>query len=57
MPKKLEMISNTNQFDEFFLDQIPFFAISKMTKNQFLKWRKCLKLPGIQFHEKNFCFI
>ena len=25
-----------NQFDENFFDQIPFFAISKLVKNQFL---------------------
>ena len=29
-----------NQFHEFFLDQIPFFAIPKMAKNQFLNWEK-----------------
>ena len=29
-----------NQFHEFFFDQIPFFAISKMAKNQFLNWEK-----------------
>ena len=27
-----------NQFHEFFFHQIPFFAISKMVKNQFLNW-------------------
>jgi hypothetical protein len=32
-------------------DQIPFFAISKMAKYQFLNWEKFLKLPKIQFHE------
>ena len=32
-----------------FFDQIPFFAISKMAKNQFLNWGK---LPKMQFHEK-----
>ena len=35
-------------------DQIPFFAISKMAKNQFLNWGKSLKLPEMQFHEKKF---
>ena len=28
------------QFHEIYLDQIPFFAISKMTKNQFLNRKK-----------------
>ena len=31
-----------------------FFAISKMAKNQFLNQGKSLKLPKMQFHEKNF---
>ena len=29
-----------NQFHENFVDQNPFFAISKMAKNQFLNWEK-----------------
>ena len=29
-----------NQFHKEFFDQIPFFAISKMAKNQFLNWEK-----------------
>ena len=29
-----------NQFHEFFFDQIPFFAISKMAKSQFMYWEK-----------------
>ena len=29
-----------NQFHEIFFDQIPFFAISKMAKNQFLNWEE-----------------
>ena len=33
----------------FFFDQIPFFPISKMAKNQFLKWENFQKM---QFHEK-----
>ena len=37
-PKNLSNL--INQFHEFFLGQIPFFAISKMAKNQFLKWEK-----------------
>ena len=39
---------------KMFFDQIPFFAISKMAKNQFFNWRKSLKLPKMQFHEKKF---
>ena len=37
-------------------DQIPFFAISKMAKNQFLFFEvgKSLKLPEMQFHIKKF---
>ena len=27
-------------------------AISKMAKNQFLDWKKSLKLPKMQFYEK-----
>ena len=33
-------------------DQNPFYAISKMAKNQYLKWEKVFKLPKMQFHEK-----
>ena len=44
-------ISRKNCFD-----QIPFFAISKMVKNQFFELGKSLKLPKMQFHE-NFLFI
>ena len=29
-----------NQFHEICFDQIPFFAISNMAKNQFLNWEK-----------------
>ena len=35
-----------------FFDQIPFFAISNMAKNQFLNWGKSLKRPKMQFHEE-----
>ena len=36
-----KILSNKiNQFHEKFFDQIPFFAISKMAKNQFLNWEK-----------------
>ena len=41
-----------NQFHEIFIDQNPFFAISKMAKNQFFELGKSLKLPEMQFHEK-----
>ncbi len=36
-------------FTNIFFDQIPFFAISKMTKNQFLNWEKVQN-----YHGKNF---
>ena len=42
------MKSNKSISLQIFLDQIPFFAISKMAKNQFLNWGK---LPKMQFHE------
>jgi len=38
----------------FLLHQIPFFAISKMAKNQFWNWEKGLKLPSMEFHENIF---
>ena len=34
-----------------FFDQIPFFVISKMAKNQFMNWEK---LPKMQFRENIF---
>ena len=34
---KLNQIKSISQF---FFEQIPFFAISKMGKNQFLNWAK-----------------
>ena len=37
--KKL-MKSNKSISQKNFVDQIPFFAISKMAKNQFLNWEK-----------------
>ena len=46
------MKSNKSISRKKFFDQIPFFAISKMAKNQFLNWEKSLKLPEMQFHEK-----
>ena len=33
-----------NQFHEFFFDQVPFFAISKLAKNQFLDWENVFKI-------------
>ena len=42
---------------KFFLGQISFFAISKMTKNQFFELGKSLKLPEIQFHEKKLIYL
>ena len=39
-------------FTKFIFDQNPFFAISNLTKNQFLNWGKSLKLPKMQFHEE-----
>ena len=48
--KKIEMILIVikNCFD-----QNPFFAISKMAKNQFLNWENVFEWPEMQFHEKN----
>ena len=37
------MKSNKSISRKFFFDQIPFFTISKMAKNQFLNWGKSLK--------------
>ena len=45
-PKKL-----VKSISRIFFDQIPFFAISKMAKNQFLELGKSLKLPEMQFHD------
>ena len=50
-------LSSANYFPNpfgIFFDQIPFFAISKMAKNHFFKMGRSLKLPKMQFHEKNF---
>ena len=38
-PKKL-IKSNKSISQKAFFNQVPFFAISKMAKNQFLKWEK-----------------
>ena len=45
-------MESNRKFHEKKFQQIPFFAISKMAKNQFLNWGKSLKLPKMQFHEK-----
>ena len=37
-----------------FFEQNPFFAVSKMAKNQFLNWEK---LPKMQFHEKKIIYF
>ena len=39
-PGQKKSPNQINQFHEIFLDQISFFAISKMAKNQFLNWEK-----------------
>ena len=41
--KKVEakkLVKSNKSISRFFFDQIPFFAISKMAKNQFLYWKK-----------------
>ena len=35
-----KMCNQINQFHEKFFGQIPFFSISKLSKNQFLNWEK-----------------
>ena len=48
-----KLVKSKNLFHEIFsFDQIPFFAISKMAKNQFFNWGKKLKPPEMQFHVK-----
>ena len=42
------------QFHEIFFDQIPFFAISKMAKNQILKWEKVFKIAKNAISQKKF---
>ena len=39
-PAQKNSWNQINQFHEIIFDQIPFFAISKMAKNQFLNWEK-----------------
>ena len=39
-PDQKNSWNQINQFHEKFLGKISFFAISKMTKNQFLNWEK-----------------
>ena len=57
MPKKLEMISNTNQFDEFFFGPNSIFCNFKNDQKSIFEVGKSLKLPEMEFHEKNFWFI
>ena len=51
-PKKFVKSIKIN-FTKKIIGQIPFFAISKMAKNQILNWEKSSKLPKMQFHKKN----
>ena len=55
-PGQKKSWNQINQFHDFFFDQIPFFAISKMVKNlkSIFKLGKSLKLLEMQFHEE-FC--
>ena len=46
--KKL-LKSNESISQKFFFGQIPFFALSKMAKNQIFERGKSLKLPEMQF--------
>ena len=49
-PGQKKSLNQINQFHElFFFHQIPFFAISKMAKNQFLNWEKCQKCNFTEF--------
>ena len=47
-PKKL-VKSNKSISRKNFFDQIQFFAISKMAKNQFLNWENCQKCNFTEF--------
>ena len=40
-----------------FFDEIPFSAISKMAKNQYLNWEKVKKLPEMQSYEKKMIYL
>ena len=40
-----KLVKSNKSISRIFFDQIPFFAISKMAKNQFLNWGKSLKVP------------
>ena len=51
---KKKLVKSNKSISQFFFDQIPFFAILKMAKTQFLKWEKNLKLSRMQFHKKMF---
>ena len=48
------MWNQINQFHE--IDQIQFFAISKMAKKTFFELRKSLKLSKMQFRKNIFWF-
>ena len=51
--KKIKQINFTKKF----LDQIPYFTISKMAKNQFLNWGKRFKsAKKYNFTKKNYLF-
>ena len=57
--KKVQAKKNSwNQINQFhektFFDQIPFFAISKMAKNQFLNWEKVSNYQKFNFTYKFF---
>ena len=56
--KKKNSWNQINKFcDFFFFDQIPFFATSKMAKNQFLNWEKVKNCQKCNFMKKNFWLI
>ena len=47
-------MKSNKSISRIFFDQIPFFAISNMAKNQFFELGKTLKLAEMQFHKKYF---
>ena len=51
-PAKKTSCNQINQFHEKKFEQIPFFAISKNDQKSIFELRKSLKLPKMQFHEK-----
>ena len=46
---KKNSYNQINQFHEICFDQIPFFAMSKMAKNQFLNWKKFWNCQNCNF--------